>query len=42
MKSLIPLQRGGKTEEVAASIAFLLSNEAAFITGTFIDVTGGK
>jgi NAD(P)-dependent dehydrogenase (short-subunit alcohol dehydrogenase family) len=42
VKSLIPLQRGGKTEEVAASIAFLLSNEAAFITGTFIDVTGGK
>jgi len=42
VKSLIPLQRGGKPEEVAASIAFLLSNEASFITGTFIDIAGGK
>ncbi len=42
VKSLIPLQRGGSPEEVAASIAFLLSSEAAFITGTFIDIAGGK
>jgi len=42
VKSLIPLQRGGKPEEVAASIAFLLSNEASFITGTFVDIAGGK
>lgn len=42
VKSLIPLKRGGKPEEVAASIAFLLSNEASFITGTFVDVAGGK
>jgi len=42
VKSIIPLQRGGKPEEVAASIAFLLSNEAAYITGTFIDLAGGK
>ena len=42
VKDLIPLQRGGKPEEVAASIAFLLSNEASFITGTFVDIAGGK
>lgn len=42
VKKLIPLQRGGSPEEVAASIAFLLSNEASFITGTFIDIAGGK
>ncbi|NTS77506.1 SDR family oxidoreductase [Catenovulum sp. SM1970] len=42
VKSLIPLQRGGKTQEVAAAIAFLLSNEASFITGTFVDIAGGK
>tara|TARA_R110001583_G_scaffold11613_9_gene52235 strand:- start:27075 stop:27806 length:732 start_codon:yes stop_codon:yes gene_type:complete len=42
VKSIIPLQRGGKPEEVAAAIAFLLSNEAAYITGTFIDLAGGK
>ncbi len=42
VKSLIPLQRGGNPEEVAASIAFLLSSEASFITGTFVDIAGGK
>jgi NAD(P)-dependent dehydrogenase (short-subunit alcohol dehydrogenase family) len=42
VKSLIPLQRGGSPEEVAASIAFLLSSEASFITGTFVDIAGGK
>ena len=39
---LIPLQRGGRPEEVAASIAFLLSHDASYITGTFIDLAGGK
>ena len=42
VKTLIPLQRGGKPEEVAASIAFLLSDEASFITGSFVDIAGGK
>jgi NAD(P)-dependent dehydrogenase (short-subunit alcohol dehydrogenase family) len=42
VKNLIPLQRGGEPEEVAASIAFLLSNEASYITGTFVDLAGGK
>ncbi|MCL1140130.1 SDR family oxidoreductase [Shewanella pneumatophori] len=42
VKPLIPLQRGGTPKEVAASIAYLLSNEASFVTGTFIEVAGGK
>lgn len=42
LKKLIPLRRGGEPEEVAASIAFLLSNEASYITGTFVDLAGGK
>lgn len=37
----IPLQRGGKPQEVAHAIAWLLSDDASFTTGTFIDVTGG-
>ena len=41
LKTHIPLQRGGKPEEVANSIAWLLSAQASFVTGTFIDVTGG-
>jgi len=42
VKKLIPLQRGGSTDEVAASIAFLLSDEASYITGTFVNIAGGK
>jgi len=42
LKSSIPLQRGGRPEEVAASIAFLLSDDASYITGTFVDVAGGR
>ena len=38
----IPLQRGGTTDEVANSIAWLLSDEASYVTGSIIDVTGGK
>lgn len=42
VKSHIPLGRGGRPEEVAAAIAWLLSDEASFTTGSFIDVTGGS
>lgn len=41
IKNIIPLQRGGEPEEVAAAIAFLLSDAASYITGSFIDVAGG-
>jgi NAD(P)-dependent dehydrogenase (short-subunit alcohol dehydrogenase family) len=37
----LPLQRGGTAEEVANSIAWLLSDEASYVTGSFIDATGG-
>lgn len=37
----IPLQRGGSPLEVANAIAWLLSDEASFVTGSFVDVTGG-
>lgn len=38
----IPLQRGGTPEEVAQAIVWLLSNDASYVTGTFIDIAGGK
>lgn len=41
LASKIPLQRGGTPEEVAQSIAWLLSDEASFVTGSFIDIAGG-
>ncbi|MCF2860164.1 SDR family oxidoreductase [Pseudoalteromonas sp. SMS1] len=39
---LLPLQRGGTAQEVANAIAWLLSDEASYATGTFIDLAGGK
>jgi len=42
VKSQVPLKRGGTTEEVAYAILWLLSSEAAYTTGTFIDIAGGR
>ena len=38
---LIPLNRIGKTDEVAGIVNFLLSDEASYITGQVIGVNGG-
>ena len=42
VQSLVPMQRGGQPEEVAAAILWLLSAEASYITGAILDVTGGR
>jgi len=38
----LPMQRGGYAIEVARAILWLLSDEASYSTGTFIDVAGGR
>nr|WP_243681172.1 SDR family oxidoreductase [Lacticaseibacillus manihotivorans] len=38
----IPLKRLGTPEEVAAAVAFLLSEKAGFCTGASLNVSGGK
>jgi NAD(P)-dependent dehydrogenase (short-subunit alcohol dehydrogenase family) len=42
VKSAVPMKRGGEPEEVARAILWLLSAEASYSTGTFIDVSGGR
>src|SRR6202795_3148875 len=41
LKTRIPLGRMGSPRDVAASIVFLASDEAAYITGHVLDVNGG-
>jgi NAD(P)-dependent dehydrogenase (short-subunit alcohol dehydrogenase family) len=42
LASTVPMKRTGSAEEVANGIVWLLSEEASYITGTFLDVTGGR
>lgn len=37
-----PMRRGGEPDEVAAAVVWLLSDEASYVTGTLIDVSGGR
>jgi NAD(P)-dependent dehydrogenase (short-subunit alcohol dehydrogenase family) len=42
VKEFVPMKRGGSVDEVAHAILWLLSDEASYTTGAFIDVTGGN
>jgi NAD(P)-dependent dehydrogenase (short-subunit alcohol dehydrogenase family) len=42
VRSAVPMQRGGTADEVARAILWLLSDDASYSTGAFIDVSGGR
>ena len=42
VKSQVPMGRGGRPEEVAQAILWLLSDDASYTTGALVDVAGGK
>ncbi|WP_199225595.1 SDR family oxidoreductase [Sediminicurvatus halobius] len=42
LKASLPMQRGGQPEEVANAILWLLSDEASYATGSFIELAGGR
>ena len=41
LSTQIPLERLGTPDDVAAAVAFLASDEASYITGTVVNVSGG-
>lgn len=38
----VPLRRGGTPEEVAYAVMWLVSDESAYTTGSFVEVSGGR
>ena len=42
MIGMVPLRRYGSTDEVARVVTFLLSEEASYVTGVNLEVSGGS
>ncbi|HYF65211.1 MAG TPA: SDR family oxidoreductase [Herpetosiphonaceae bacterium] len=42
LKTGVPMGRGGQADEVARSILWLLSDEASYVTGACLNVSGGR
>ena len=41
-KAGVPMQRGGSAEEVAETVLWLASDQSSYVTGTLLDVAGGR
>jgi NAD(P)-dependent dehydrogenase (short-subunit alcohol dehydrogenase family) len=42
IKSAIPMGRGGTPEEISDAVMWLVSDGASYVTGAFLDVSGGR
>lgn len=42
LQDSVPMKRGGTADEVARAVMWLLSEDASYVTGTNVDVSGGR
>ena len=42
LQDSVPMKRGGSADEVALAVMWLLSDDASYVTGTNVDVSGGR
>jgi NAD(P)-dependent dehydrogenase (short-subunit alcohol dehydrogenase family) len=42
MSPTVPMQRGGRPEEIATGVLWLLSPEASYTTGAILEIGGGR
>lgn len=42
LKQFVPMKRVGSAQEVAKALVWLLSEDASYVTGAILDVTGGR
>ena len=42
LRSIIPMKREGTAQEVAEAVVWLMSDSASYVTGTILDVSGGR
>lgn len=42
MAPMVPMRRAGSAQEVANAIVWLMSSEASYVTGSIVDVSGGR
>ena len=42
LQDSVPMKRGGSADEVARAVMWLLSEEACYVTGANVDVSGGR
>jgi NAD(P)-dependent dehydrogenase (short-subunit alcohol dehydrogenase family) len=42
LSSTVPMQRGGRADEVAETILWLASDAAGYVTGALVNCSGGR